>query len=215
MTLCKNNTDKKTFEINPENVTFVQYFGTIKTQANEMPRPPKTLLTEREKAAIFYLAAGMVRTWKEAYIIGHDKPAETISAQAGIDTSAARWKNRPVVIEQFRIFQNYFIERDELNRTQGNSDGNGEEGDNIRPDGLTFRGFVDYQDPTNQSRKLNEIINGASDPGEALDALKVIIQTQKADRDGAKDNRTVRAYVPITCPECPLYAKAREKGKNP
>ena len=172
-------------------------------------------LTDREKAALLYLATGFIKTWKQAYIIGHDKPAEIVAAGTGIDTSAGRWKNNPAVQEQFRIFQNYLHERDEyyLNAGRGEIDTDND-GENVHPDGLTRRGFVDYQNPVNQSRKLNEIINGASDPGEALDALKVIISSQKADRDAAKDSKTVRSYVPITCPECPLYQRAAEKGKN-
>lgn len=70
---------------------------------------------------------------------------------------------------------------------------------------------IDYSDPANQARKLNELVNSADDPGEALDALKVIISTQKADREAARDKKAVGAYVPITCYDCPLYLEAKNK----
>ena len=74
--------------------------------------------------------------------------------------------------------------------------------------------IIDYTNPENQTRKLNELINTASDAGEALDALKVIIQGQKADRDAAKEGKTVRAYLPVMCSGCPLYEKAAAKGEK-
>ena len=72
--------------------------------------------------------------------------------------------------------------------------------------------FVDYSSPAAQQAKLNELVNTASDPGEALDALKVIIQGQKADREAAKEGRVQRVYLPISCEACPLYQNARKKG---
>ena len=71
--------------------------------------------------------------------------------------------------------------------------------------------FVDYSNPDNQAAKLNELVNTADNPGEALDALKVIIQGQRADKEAAKEGRTVRAYLPMSCSGCPLYEKARKK----
>ena len=71
--------------------------------------------------------------------------------------------------------------------------------------------FVDYSSPAAQQEKLNELVNTADDPGEALDALKVIIQSQKADRDAAREGRVQRVYLPISCDSCPLYQKARKK----
>ena len=78
-------------------------------------------------------------------------------------------------------------------------------------------GFVDYADPANQRRKLNELVNTAKDPGAALDALKVIISGQKDDRQAAREQKQVRAYLPQVCQDCPLYTKAAaklEKGNN-
>ena len=71
---------------------------------------------------------------------------------------------------------------------------------------------VDYSDPKNQAQKLNELVNTASDPGEALDALKVIISSQKADREAAKERKTVQVYLPLTCDACPLRQRAKDRA---
>ena len=72
---------------------------------------------------------------------------------------------------------------------------------------------VDYTDPQAQKDKLNDIINNATDPGEALDALKVIIQGQKNDQEAAKDKQVQRFYTPLRCHECPLYTAAKAKDR--
>jgi len=71
---------------------------------------------------------------------------------------------------------------------------------------------VDYTNPKNQADKLNELINTADDPSEALDALKVIISSQRADKESAKQGRQVRTYIPINCTDCPLYQGVKEKN---
>ena len=83
-----------------------------------------------------------------------------------------------------------------------------------KPPILKSSNFVDYSSPAAQQAKLNELVNTADDPGEALDALKVIIQAQKADREAAREGRTVRAYLPQACTDCPMYQKARKKGQK-
>lgn len=72
-------------------------------------------------------------------------------------------------------------------------------------------GQTDYTDPRAQKEKLNEIINTAKDSGEALDALKVIIQGQRQDTEAAKNNKVQRFYTPLQCRDCPLYLEAKEK----
>lgn len=80
----------------------------------------------------------------------------------------------------------------------------------------TKRRFVDYSDPVNQREKLNELINEASDPDEALDALKVLIaQGGKLPPENPNGNqRQIRAYLPLNCRECPLYIEAESKLKK-
>lgn len=66
----------------------------------------------------------------------------------------------------------------------------------------------DYSDPRNQTKLLNEIIKGSDDNKEKIDALKLIMQGQKDDRDGARNQKQVRFYLPLTCDICPLRLKA-------
>ena len=104
----------------------------------------------------------------------------------------------------------------EKNRTEKTTADKGEE-NSVRTEKapvLKNSKFVDYSSPAAQRAKLNELINTASDPGEALDALKVIIQGQRADREAAKEGRVNRVYLPLTCDSCPMYQKARKRAEK-
>ena len=82
-------------------------------------------------------------------------------------------------------------------------------GESVHTKSRTQKG-VDYSNPLNQMQKLNELVNSSEDVGETLDALKVIISTQKADRESAREGKQVKAYLPMTCTNCPLYNKAQK-----
>ena len=74
-------------------------------------------------------------------------------------------------------------------------------------------GRIDYYDPQNQRRTINAIIDKAQDdPKTQLDAIKAIQQTQRDDRQAAKDNQIQRYYTPVSCRLCPFKAKAAKKG---
>lgn len=74
-------------------------------------------------------------------------------------------------------------------------------------------GPIDYADPKNQLRKLNELINTARDADEQLDALKIMIATtaKNAEADESTHRKQVRAYLPLNCHDCPLYQRARQE----
>ena len=168
----------------------------------------KTTINTREKVAIWALSAGVVKSWREAYIIAYNGSIEAVTGQRSLPASVTRWKKSDPVTAEYQNALNHF-------KAIKNQGGTGEDmttdgrGDNERTNGRN-PSRVDYSDPTNQTRKLNELVNTASDPGEALDALKVIIQTQKADRDAAREGKQVKCYVPISCNDCPLYKKAKK-----
>lgn len=61
---------------------------------------------------------------------------------------------------------------------------------------------VDYSDPRNQRKKLNELINGATDPHDQLDAIKVMIARQAEITTDKPNNPRVKVYLPITCDQC-------------
>lgn len=189
-----------------------------------MGRPIKKA-TDREKIAIFALVAGIIPDKKTAYILSRDHDDNDPRELSAIASTATRWAQRDDIAKLYEEFTRYFEDRDAQQRAIGRDEERAHLMQESNPDDTTQKArgnvrtkgqenalFVDYSNPVNQSRKLNEIINKAGDAGEALDALKVIISTQRADRDAAKDNKVVRAYLPHNCHACPLYHAAHEKG---
>lgn len=165
-------------------------------------------LSEREKAAIHLHIYGGVNNWPLLYRIAvpDSFPDESLK---GLSDLASKWKRSPKIQAYLQTVQEQkFLYEQRIKAAAI------EAGDNVRTNSdmsAQKEKNIDYSDPANQARKLNELVNSADDPGEALDALKVIISTQKADREAARDNKTVRAYVPITCSDCPLYSRAKNK----
>ena len=165
-------------------------------------------LSEREKAAIHLHIYGGVNNWPLLYRIAvpDSFPDESLK---GLSDLASKWKRSPKIQTYLQTVQEQkFLYEQKIKAAAI------ETGDNVRTNSdmsTQKEKNIDYSDPANQARKLNELVNSADDPGEALDALKVIISTQKADREAARDKKAVGAYVPITCYDCPLYLEAKNK----
>jgi len=171
-------------------------------------------LTEREKAAVYMHVFGGVNDWELLYAVADQKDGKIDPAAKG-NNYPSKWKNTPKIQDYIKQLEKDRTIALDQEYKRGLQDGKNSVLDNVPTENETGgkkAKVVDYSDPTNQARKLNELVNTASDPGEALDALKVIIQTQKADREAARDQKTVRAYLPLSCYSCPLYEKARKKG---
>ena len=172
-------------------------------------------LDEKEKAVLTMHVFLGCEDWRKMYILSDDKPAEENEKLKYIDTYVSRWKNTPKVKQYVAELQKIKTEQEiriadkareeERQRIHEES----ERGESARNSGKTR--LIDYSDPKEQQRKLNELVNTAQDQKEALDALKTIIATQKDDRDAAKERKTVTAYLPLLCYQCPLYLKAQEK----
>ena len=172
-------------------------------------------LTEREKAALYMHVYGGVTNWTALYVIASDKDTETAENGSYINSQAHKWRNMPKIVEfleKLQIERARMIDRE---REKGRAEERGKDSERSEnePEKAPAK-FVDYSDPANQRRKLNELVNRASDPGEALDALKVIISGQRDDKQAAKERRQVAAYLPICCNDCPLYQKARKKAEK-
>lgn len=170
--------------------------------------------SDREKAVLFALAADQLPGgWKQAFILSAQKPEKDVTGQKNITTSAERWRRRPDIIKAFDDARRAVDSLKQDGRTEEDQTGTKEGGrdDNTRTKN-SKAGRIDYSDPKAQADKLNELVNTAGDPGEALDALKVIIATQKADRDAARDQKTVQFYRPVRCSQCPIYENAQKKG---
>ena len=170
-------------------------------------------LTDRERAAIYLHVFGGVDDWKVLYAIADNGPEKTPEQ---IDRSvASKWKNSGKIqaLIQSISSERAAIMADGIDRGKRAAEEERVESVRTNSDEKPARAkYVDYSSPAAQRAKLNELINTASDPGEALDALKVIIQGQRADREAAKEGRVNRVYLPLTCDSCPLYQKARKRA---
>jgi len=168
-------------------------------------------LTPPEIAAIYYHVFGNCSDWMQLYAI-----ADGIKVSDIINRSTVyKWKNSAKIVDLIRQLNRAQSDTIETAINKAMNDAQMAGVDNVHTNNETRpkkAGFVDFSRPENQTAKLNELVNTADDPGEALDALKVIMQAQKADRDAAKDGRIVRAYVPVSCHECPIYQKAGKKA---
>ena len=175
--------------------------------------------TNREKALIFALAAGYVKTWREAYIYSRDKEIKNAIPESVDPAIVTRWKQRLPIQQAYQEAQTTLQDRDrriieearremeEERRTEGNADSE-------RPEARKSK-KVDYSDPEARRRLYNEIIAAAGDdPKTQLDAAKIIEQTQRDDKQAARERKTVVFYTPARCHSCELYQKAENKLKK-
>jgi hypothetical protein len=189
---------------------------------------PNTPITEREKAAIFAYKYGILPDWKTAYICAADDTIKNAQNLRAFRSALSRWVNSDKV-KQFSEYCTRVIadhETDARNRGKMEERRNQERGgvqeestggDSERPQTArqNFDARVDYYDPQNQRKQINKIIQeAADDPKTQLDAIKAIQQTQRDDRQAAKEGKAVRVYLPITCDLCPLLEKKRTKRQK-
>ena len=176
---------------------------------------PTTPITPREKAAILALKFGLLPDQKSAYIVAEDKPAKEVNPK-GIDTLASRWMKSEKIQSFSEYIDRLMADRDADARQRGR-----EEAESGRTAGGSERTeskpgrAVDYYDPANQRKQINRIIAESSDdPKTQLDAIKAIQQTQRDDRQAAKDSQIQRFYTPIQCRDCIIkanFAKLRRR----
>lgn len=169
--------------------------------------------SEREKAILFVLAAGQLAGgWKEAFILSSQKAEKEVTNQKNITTSAERWRRRPEILKAYESALKAVQELKEENGNQDETKAGDLAGDSVRTK-TAKAGHLDYYNPDNQRRTINAIIEKAQDdPKTQLDAIKAIQQTQRDDRQAAKDNQIQRYYTPVACRSCPFKAKSIKKG---
>lgn len=181
---------------------------------------PTTPITDREKAAISAYQFGIFPDWTTAYIAADERPKAEILTLKALPTQVSRWANS----EKVRKFSDYckrlIADREADARERGREEERrGEtkmfhednDGDNVRTDSRR-KSPVDYYDPTNQRKQINRIIAESSDdPKTQLDAIKAIQQTQRDDRQAAKDQQIQRFYTPIQCKTCPIAERERQR----
>lgn len=184
----------------------------------------KRELTQREKIALYWHVYTNQRQWRNTFIAASDKSEKELLNYANLDTEVSRWKQRKIVADYYEELKYRFRKeeeekrdniirsfQEEQERKALEAGGLEDQEDGKRGKGKKSQaGPIDYSDPEQQRKKLNQLINEADDDKSALDALKLIISTQKDDREAAKEQKTVRAYLPVTCDICPLYQKAKK-----
>ena len=162
-------------------------------------------MTDREKSALYLHVFGGCDDWKKLYQIAQPGDLE----RPFHDSQISAWKNSSKVRAFIRDLNAAREARDNEIRKAGYIAGQEElltaAGDD------SGAGVVDYTKPEEQKKLLNRLIATATDPGEAIDALKIIVAGQRDDRQAAREGRQVRAYLPLLCYQCPLYV---EKRKN-
>lgn len=181
-----------------------------------MPALLDALITEREKAAVRLHVFGNVEDWRLLYIMaGGDQHPD----KKRFRDSVSKWKQSQKVKNEidFQRREKYatdqMLKETLLEEIKRERDNGRETGENEAPR-KAKRQEADYTSPAAQKRLLNDLINETNDPGEKLDALKVIISGQRDDRQAAKEGRQVRAYLPINCRECPIYIKEAERKRR-
>lgn len=176
----------------------------------------KATITNREKAAIFALVAGIFPDWKTAYIAAEQRAENEVNPN-GLGVSVSRWKNCDKVQTYIDYCRRVLADREADARKRGREEerrGTAEEegGKGNERTKSEESARVDYYDPANQRRQINRIIAQSNDdPKTQLDAIKAIQQTQRDDRQAAKEGRSVRVYLPLSCDICPLWQKAKAK----
>lgn len=160
---------------------------------------------DREKAAIIYHLYAGCNDWQRIYIIAHDGEQRKIAQDKYLTQNASRWKRSYKIqallaeLTKQKVMQEADRER-EIEKKARESERKNINAEQGKPD------IIDYADPANQRAKLNELVNRASDPGEALDALKVIIAGQRDDKQAAREQQTQRFYTPKQCEGCEIKA---------
>lgn len=166
----------------------------------------KNELTLREQAAIrLYIYTDGDIGIADLYRVAYNGDETAVSRIASIPSVASRWWRSGKVVDYYTREKAAYDAKREKERLQIER-----EVSTRVPS--TEKKEIDYSVPSNQIAKLNEIINGASDPAEALDALKVVIGKQGELAPEKKTfGQQIRTYLPLKCQACPLYQEKRDQ----
>ena len=168
----------------------------------------KNELTIRERAAALLFVHGIETSPAKLYAVAYRDSLEAVEALSDISGTASRWirskrmqefiQKEAAALDARRAQERKGMEAEIIAQLQARTDRS-----------LDGAGLVDYSLPANQLRKLNSLINGSKDAGEALDALKVMIAKQTELAPEKKTEKPVRYFRPVDCKdECPLYQMA-------
>ena len=171
-------------------------------------------LSDREKAVLYYHVYSGVDDWQKLYAIADTDPNPPTGNT--LNTLVSRWKRSEKVRDCLEAIQKQKADHDADERNKGKEEEREkierdfERGESDEP--TNGNKIVDYSDPENRKRLYNQVIKQAKDdPRTQLDAAKMFEQIQKDDKQAAREQKQVRAYLPLMCHDCPLYQKEREK----
>ena len=181
------------------------------TKMPNKPQPP----TPREIAVIRYGIAFGITSKTDLYQLAYDGSLRAWANLSDAPAQANRWfkskrittlyERESALYAQRQAKERARIEAEAIARHEAN------QGRTATPQ---QQGLIDYSQPENQRAKLNELVNTASDPGEALDALKGIIAGQRDDKQAAREQQTQRYYVPKSCEDCEIKAAFHKLTNN-
>ena len=171
--------------------------------------------TERETAILYAFAAGFVPDWETAYRLSRQTAEDTQTRS--IKSNVTHWKQHPIIVTAYEnalaIIKAQEERRTEEIRKELMKEGQPETAGESESTKGRKAAAVDYSDPKQRKKLYNLIIQEASDdPKTQLDAAKLIEQTQRDDRQAARDNKIQRFFVPVSCKICPFYEKRRVKN---
>lgn len=165
-------------------------------------------LTERERAAIrLALYENEEISPVKLYRMAYAGSLQEVDSLKDLPASASRWLRSKKVSKYMDEQRAILNDRKAKERMKIESEVAARLQASAGPGKRVTPGFVDYSDPKAQLAKLNELINTASDPGEALDAMKVLLSKQ-AELSPRKSDNASRVYLPLSCHRCPLHAMA-------
>lgn len=175
---------------------------------------PDTQITDSEKAAILAYCYGIFGTWKETFLAAEAGKPNNRKAES-LQTTVGRWKNSPKVVKYTEFFTRLIADRDADARQRGREEAQKAAEDKTstgESKHTTTTPKIDYNDPKARRQLYNKIIQEASDdPRTQLDAAKLIEQTQRDDKQAARDQQIQRFYTPVSCRSCPMYEKAIQR----
>ena len=189
-------------------------------------------LSEREQHAIEWeLVIGQNKGKTKAYKLAFNGSLEELDKLTTINSNAGKWwrsdkvqkyvKKYTLLLERLKqkhkieilqeIAKEFNLNFDELQKgilkynNENNNDDNEKSEASANGANSKISTLIDYSKEENQIAKLNRMINNASnDDRAAIDALKLMIQTQK-DNKKDDENEIHRFYTPLKCSECQLY----------
>lgn len=156
----------------------------------------KNELTFREKAAIrLYIYTGGDIGIADLYRVAYNGDETAIARIASIPSVASRWWRSAKVVDYYTREKATYDAKKEKERIQIEREVSARLSSPEKVE-------IDYSIPKNQIAKLNQIINDASDPAEALDALKVVISKQNDLAPARKTEQVQRFFTPVQCRDC-------------